>query len=350
MTDIRVPQLGEGLREVRIVKLMGAPGDSIRRGDILYVIETDKTTVEMESPFDGRILGWNVAAGDVVPIDSAVLAIATDNVDEGLNTKRPPLRKLIPPRTREYARSKGIDDSVLESIPTTSDKIMPADVDAHINALTEGIAQNPRFVEHRIGGTKRTLIYRLRRSVSTTIPGTVAIEVPWSRLFFSDALAPEARATPIQVLGHAVARLTQEHARFRSILIGDDVIREYDQVNIGIALARPDDELLIAVIRGADRMTLQEYVRECARQMRIALRDGDQATEDTQVLLTHLGDYGVIDAIPTLVAPASSVIFLGAPSASTGLVRVVLTFDHRLINGAAAAKFLHALSQMLVQV
>jgi len=58
----------------------------------------------------------------------------------------------------------------------------------------------------------------------------------------------------------------------------------------------------------------------------------------------------VIDAIPTLVAPASSVIFLGAPSASTGLVRVVLTFDHRLINGAAAAKFLHALSQMLVQV
>jgi pyruvate/2-oxoglutarate dehydrogenase complex dihydrolipoamide acyltransferase (E2) component len=349
MTDVRVPQLGEGLREVRIVRLARKPGDSIRRGDVLYVIETDKTTVEMESPFDGRILGWHVAAGDVVPIDSAVLAVSIDNLDEPAGAKSPALRKLIPPRTREYAKSKGIDDSQLDSIPSATDKIMPSDVDAHLARAPSGIGQDRRFVEHRVSVSKRTLIYRLRRSASTTIPGTVAIEVPWSRLVFNGHANTQVRATPVQVLGHAVANLAGEHAQFRSILIGDDVIREYDQVNIGIALARPDDELLVAVVRGANRMTLNEYVRECARQMKLTLRYGDQAAEDTQILLTNLGAYGVIDAIPTLVAPASAVIFLGSPSASSGLVRIVLTFDHRLINGAAAAKFLHTLARILLQ-
>ena len=50
--EIRVPQLGEGLREARIVDLLRAPGAPLRRGDSLYVIETDKTTVELEAPFD----------------------------------------------------------------------------------------------------------------------------------------------------------------------------------------------------------------------------------------------------------------------------------------------------------
>ena len=55
--EIRVPQLGEGLREARIVQLLCAPGAPLRRGDRLYVIETDKTTVELEAPFDGTLLG-----------------------------------------------------------------------------------------------------------------------------------------------------------------------------------------------------------------------------------------------------------------------------------------------------
>jgi pyruvate dehydrogenase E2 component (dihydrolipoamide acetyltransferase) len=127
----------------------------------------------------------------------------------------------------------------------------------------------------------------------------------------------------------------------------DGVIREFKSVNLGLALARPNDGLITAVIRGADKMMLSEFVRDCTRQMRTAIRLGDQATDDTQIILTHLGAYDIIDATPTLIAPASSIIFLGAPSGQSDIARVVMTFDHRLMNGMAAAAFLKTLADNL---
>jgi pyruvate/2-oxoglutarate dehydrogenase complex dihydrolipoamide acyltransferase (E2) component len=56
-----------------------------------------------------------------------------------------------------------------------------------------------------------------------------------------------------------------------------------------------------------------------------------------------------VDAVPTLVAPASSIFFLGAPQQPSGQVRIAVTFDHRLINGAAAARFLDDLAAMLTR-
>ena len=124
-------------------------------------------------------------------------------------------------------------------------------------------------------------------------------------------------------------------------------IREYDRVNIGLALARSADELITVVIRGADEMGLSDFARACTRQMRAALRDGDQAADDTQILVSHIGEFGVVDAVPTLVAPATSVFFLGGAREQTGLARVWMTFDHRLINGAAAGAFLQTVERFL---
>ena len=66
-----------------------------------------------------------------------------------------------------------------------------------------------------------------------------------------------------QVFSHAVARIARHHPKLRSIMSGDDRVREYHNVNLGLALARPNDRLSIAVIRGADKMTLAEFVRAC---------------------------------------------------------------------------------------
>ena len=148
------------------------------------------------------------------------------------------------------------------------------------------------------------------------------------------------RPSPAQIFAHAVARTARKHANFRSIMLGDDRIREYDHANVGMAIGLPDDELVVVVVRHADQLTAEEFARSCRRQMRIALRSGDQAAEDTQILISHLGKSGIIDAVPTLVAPANSVFFLGAPRGGNKIARIALTFDHRLINGEGAAKFL----------
>ena len=345
MPEIHVPQLGEGLREVRIVELLRRTGDAIHRGDALYVIETDKSTMEMESPVDGRLMGWRVAPGDVVPIGTAVAIIGTEYAERRADVHHQPSSRLVPPRTREYAKSKGLTQDTMHSIPSVTEKLLPSDIDAYLTTLTAPAVVGYR--DYKVRGAHRTLIYRLRRSASTVIPGTVTVEIPWSHLTHSTGNIGSSRPTPVQVFSHAISQIAREQPRFRSVMIGDDTVREYDQVNIGLALARPNEELITAVVRGADRMSLVEFARACTRQMRLALREGDQATDDTQIFVSHISEFGIVDAVPTLVAPATSVYFLGAPRVETQLARVWMTFDHRRINGATAGAFLQAVANRL---
>ena len=300
--EIRVPQLGEGLREARIVQLLRAPGSPLRRGDGLYVIETDKTTVELEAPFDGTLLEWRVAAGDIVEIDATVALVAP--AGSKVAAPSPKAGRVVPPRTRAHALERGLDDHALAVIPSASNKLLPEDIDRY---LAERAAESPvseGMRERKVTGGHRALIFRLRRSATLVIPGTLAIDVPWSSLETVDKGGGDTRPTPFQVFAHAVARVAQSHAKFRSVMVGDDRIREYDHVNVGIALARPNDELIIAVVRKAESMNLPEFVRASSRGMRAAIRDGVEAAEDTQILFTHLGEFGIVDAVPTLVAPA----------------------------------------------
>jgi pyruvate/2-oxoglutarate dehydrogenase complex dihydrolipoamide acyltransferase (E2) component len=347
MLEVRVPQLGEGLREVRIVELVRQPGDAVCRGDTLYIVETDKSTVELESPDDGRLLEWRVTAGDVVAIGKTV-AIIDDLEDRTrLEPAPPPPRRLIPPRTRAHARAKGLSATELRSIPCASEKLLPADIDAYLADAGREHSGDDVYHDYTLGAEQRALIYRLRRSAAVVIPGSVAIDIPadWLR---RDRLSPSSvRPTPFQVFGHAIAHVASSRAKFRSIMVSDDRVREFPAVNVGLALARPNDVLITAVVRAADRLGLPEFVRACTQQMKMALRHGDQATSDMQILLTQLAEFNIVDAAPTLVAPASTVFFLGAQRRETKTARIVLTFDHRLINGAAAATFLVALSNFL---
>src|SRR5450631_197562 len=130
--EIRVPQLGEGLREVRIVELRRAVGDQIRRGDALYVIETDKSTVELESPYGGRIVQWLVAADDIVPINTVVVVVAEESIAAPDGDQRSALLRTVPPRTRAHAQKLGLTAAVLDVIPSQSTKLMPSDIDAYL--------------------------------------------------------------------------------------------------------------------------------------------------------------------------------------------------------------------------
>lgn len=338
--DLAVPQLGEGLREVRIVEILRRAGDTIARGEPIYVVETDKSTVELEAPFDGTIERWTVAPGDVVAVGAVVARLA---LPEGLAPSEVAPRPVpvIPPRTRAHARERGVAEAELARIPATSGKLMPADIDAWIaRAGTPSVAAQ----DQPLTPEQRRLVFRMRRSAERVIPGTIAVEIDYAGLEGHRAANGEPSA--VQVLAHAAARIASGLPRFRATIVGDDTLRTHEAINIGIALARPGDELVTAVVRAADRLSLEAFVREAWRQMREALRTGDQAGEDTQLLVTHLGREGIHDAVPTLVAPANAILFLGAPRGD-GRARLVMTFDHRIHNGAGAARFLAALRDTL---
>jgi len=333
--ELAIPQLGEGLREVRIVEILRRGGDTVSRGEPLYVVETDKSTVELEAPFDGTIEHWTVSPGDVVPVGAVVARFAQHGAAApaaATASGRPAAAVPIPPRTRAHAHARGIDDA----------RLMPADVDAWI--ARSGAPLAPAWQDRPLDAAQRRLVFRMRRSAERVIPGSIAVDVRYAALEGGRGTAPG--VSPVQRLAHAAARIAAGLPRFRSTLIGDETLRTYEALNVGIALARPGDELVTAVVRGADRLPLDAFVREVRRQMREALRAGDQAGDDTQLLISHLGREGILDAVPTLVAPANAVIFLGAPRAD-GMARLVLTFDHRIHNGAGAAAYLAALRDAL---
>lgn len=338
--ELAVPQLGEGLREVRIVEILRRAGDAVARGEPVYVVETDKSTVELEAPFDGTIERWIVAPGDVVAVGAVVARLSVPE-GPGAIEASPRAAPSIPPRTRAHARERGVGEAELARIPSPSGKLMPADVDAWI---ARSGAPSVAAQDQPLSSEQRRLVFRMRRSADRVIPGTIAVDVRYAAL---EGTRPEgAEPSAMQVLAHTAARIASGMPRFRATLVGDDTLRTHDAVNVGIAIARPGDELVTAVVRAADRMTLDAFVREAWSRMREALRTGDQAGDDTQLLVSHLGREAIVDAVPTLVAPANAILFLGAPRAD-GLARVVMTFDHRIHNGAGAAHFLAALRDAL---
>src|SRR5439155_10138139 len=132
--------------------------------------------------YDGRLLGWRVAAGDVVPIGAAVAVIGSDRAERRIQTKPDSGSRLVPPRTRAYAKSKGLTDEALDGIPSATDKLLPSDIDSYLAQPGSRAAPPVGYRDYRVSGTSRTLIYRLRRSTSTVVPGTVGAEIPWPQL------------------------------------------------------------------------------------------------------------------------------------------------------------------------
>src|SRR5690348_11142092 len=196
MTRLVVPQLGEGIVEVRIVRLLKKPGERVARDEVVYEMEHDKAAVEIESPADGVLAEWLVREGDVVPIGAPVALISP--VSAGSKVR-------VPPKTRLFARRLGVDDSELSSVPAAGAVLMPEDVQAFVNARV-----NPAVVQ---SARQRSLNVAMRRAGAEVVPAAVAIPLDAAVL---DAAVGAGFATPFQAFAHRVAQVAAEHPAVRS--------------------------------------------------------------------------------------------------------------------------------------
>lgn len=417
--EIRIPQMGEGLREVLIVRLLKSAGDPVRRDEPLYEMETDKAVMEVESPHEGTLIEWLAAEGDVMEVNAPIARLTTMESVPPANpiagprpvagaahptlapTARPEPRitapppagaTIIPPRTRKYARELGLTDQELYSIPAPSGKLMPADLDRYLSlkndepsnggdaqAPARGItpyplnraeadpadptpsfptrdpdpAPQPQGIarQYPVPAKQRVFIYRLKRSAQLTVPASITRPIDWGgvvdRLQALRRRYSETPVTAVTAFAHGVVTTVAQHPKFRSVLAGDDTVIEFKHLNLGIAVQRPDDELVTALVPEADSLDFPSFARTTQRQITRAIKGADQASDSVQLLLSYMADQEIIHAIPVLVSPAIAVLFVGAPyeQGQRTLANLVLTFDHRLINGVGAAKFLGELAR-----
>ncbi len=394
--SVRIPQLGEGLQEALLVEFLKKPGDPIRRDEPIYVMETDKATTDVESPYAGTLIEWIAAPGTVLAIGSE---IARMEVAEGV-TEMPsghgpqhPIESTasepaadstasfprsdvtIPPKTRKYIKEVGLQDQI-DKIPVRGSKMMPEDVYAYLTSLqqrSDQASDEHPSREKIVASSKNiptdaysfvdlqksqiTLNYRMARGVSSCIAVTVMTEIDWSAIdTYRQNDRSENRPTGFAWACWAVAKAMRNHNRFRSVLSADGTtLKEFRNVHLGIAVALPGDELLTAVIHDADQLTAEEFHAAFEQQVKAA-RDGqDQADESTTVTVSNIGKAGMRIGIPVIVAPAVATLALGevyqrpVPAGSSfqfkPAVWATLTFDHRIVNGVGAANFLNDVRQ-----
>jgi len=365
VVSVRIPQIGEGLQEARLVAVLKQPGDWIKRDEPIYQMETDKAVMDVESPYEGTLIEWLGNPEDILPIGGEVarmeVADAAGIVEPQSHAPAPvEASAVIPPRTRSYAKEKGVSDEQLASIPAAGSKLMPADIDAYLAGGAEApktaLVTNDRYAETPMPQKQRLLASRLVRGSQAVVPGTMSVVVAWhgienARNRFK-AAGGDFQPSSFTIFAYAVALALKEFPAFRSTLVGDDTVRTYHAASLGIAVGLPGDELVIAVVEKADQLEWRAFAQQMREKIDLARSGKDQANESVTISLTNMQSFDLRDAVPVVVPPAVATLFLGAtyndldPESDEPKVRRVanmaLTFDHRIMNGVGAAQFMKA--------
>lgn len=367
---ITIPQIGEGLQEARVVAFLKNPGDSVHRDEPIYQMETDKAVMDVESPIAGTLVSWSAKVDDIVPIGGEIALISTTESVEAPSEAATPAEKensaretstalgVIPPKTRAYAKEKGLSTAELEKLAAGKQKLLPADIDAFLSSASAMKASGAKanrgeFTEEKLSSKQRLLASRLSRGSQLVVPGTISASVLWEevesvRKEYKDA-GGEFSPSAFTLFAYGVAKALGEFSGFRSTLVGDDTVRTYHHCNLGIAVGLPGDELVIARVDHADTLAWKPFALATRAQIEEARSGKDQANESVTVSLTNMQNFGLRDAIPVVVSPAIATVFLGEVyfgldqadgRTPRRFANVAITFDHRLINGVGAAQFL----------
>ena len=197
MFNIIIPQMGEGLQEVKIIRFLKQPGDWIKEDEVIYEMETDKSTVEVESSHAGTLVEWLVTEGSNAAVGAILGRLTSLETNKNLPeaTVQPVIHqkeitkgeinlpmnssaydgqyRAIPPRTRAYCKAQGISIEEMLQIPAQK-KLLPSDVDNYLkakNQLANNSAANYRDIT--LSSHQQLLIQRFRRSQQQIVPATL---------------------------------------------------------------------------------------------------------------------------------------------------------------------------------
>jgi pyruvate/2-oxoglutarate dehydrogenase complex dihydrolipoamide acyltransferase (E2) component len=366
-----MPDLGEGLEQGEIVAWLVAEGESVELNQPLVEIETAKATVEIPSPHAGRIVTLHGSVGSSVPVGSALVTFAVaDGVDGGGGSagESPPTprsaaapvrtqsdlggsarieRAATTPAVRRLARDLGVDVSSVHG-SGRGGRVTAEDVQAASSpAAGEGERIDP------VTPVRREIARRLSE-VAAVPQVTTFRTVDCSAL---EAFRAELSVSPLPVVVTALARMCADHPLLNASW-RDDGIHLFDDVNVGIA-TDTERGLMVPVLGKAQMLGIGAVAAGIAR-LAEAARGGQVRQDDLRgatIGVSNTGSYGSEAGTPLLNPGNAATLALGviAPRALVVGGDVVarpactlsLTFDHRVMDGAAAGRALTDLIRML---
>ncbi|MEM8867159.1 MAG: thiamine pyrophosphate-dependent enzyme [Verrucomicrobiota bacterium] len=295
---ITVPILGEGIRVARVVSILVQPGDKVSADDALCEVETDKAVFRIECDEDGILESWSIKEDDEVEVGQALAVLQLAQSPKELASTSAP---------QSYDTMKQSAGLSLEAIKHL-EGIVPATID--MTCRWEAV-RDARLRSKAEGG----------KTLST------AAMTAW-----------------------AVVQAMKKHERFASYIRAGQLTQDPDRLDLGVAVALPGDVLETAVVQEANAQDWESFLANFESALK-STRHGEVVSKNRVSLsISSMGAYNVRSAIPVVVPPSVATLFIGAPFTlpdpkvptenTIEVVSLVLTFDHRWVNGVGAASFL----------
>jgi len=389
VTEVIMPKMGQTMEKGKIIKWLKKEGEAIQKGEPLLEIETDKTVIEVESRGTGILRKIVAQEEEETPIGTIIGYIAkedeplpqeieqnTEAIAEKLSEKIVPKpaktveelgsaeRVKASPLAKKLAEEMGIDiNEVTGTGP--GGRITKEDVLAFAAKKQPVVAdETAEFQVVPMTSMRKAIAAKMVQSkthvphfyVSTQVDMTEVVKLRETLLPTYEAEAG-VRLSFTHMLVKAVAIALAEHPRLNSTF-EDETVRQWKNVNIGVAVSL-DDGLIVPVLRKANELSLKEIAvktTELVTKARDKKLREDEFSGGT-FTISNMGQFDVdsfvaIINVPETAILATSSINNNATVVNGGIVarkmmNATLSADHRVVDGAYAAKFLQKVKALL---
>ncbi len=401
-----MPRMSDTMEEGNIVTWLKEVGDSVEPGDTLAEVETDKATMELDSYSEGVLLHIAVKEG-AVPIDGviaiigekgedwkAALAEAEQTATTAINSTAPSTPELpiqespkdnvtsstdthikISPLAKSMAKEMGLDISTLKGTGDNG-RIIKRDIAAHTTTpaiekpsvptaqptLAVATQAEGDYTDTPVSQMRKVIAKRLGESKFSAPHFYLTIEIDMAKAIkvrakINEMIAP-AKVSFNDFVVKAAAMALRQHPNVNSSWLGDR-IRVNNNINIGVAVAVPDG-LLVPVLKNADNQSLSDIngaVRALAEKAKAKKLQPEEMSGNT-FTISNLGMFGIEEFTAIINPPDACILAVGgiidkAVVNKKGKVvagkrmKVTLSCDHRVVDGAMGAAFLNTFKALL---
>lgn len=403
---ITMPRLSDTMTEGKVAKWHKNVGDTVKEGDLLAEIETDKAVQDFESEFNGVLLKQGVEEGGAAPVDSVLAIIGPEGTDvSGVGAPKPAGQPSEKPAEKKPEAKEEKEQTAPAENASSSDRVaisplakkMAEDKGVDIHNL-QGSGENGRIVKKdienyqpsagkqtsepaRASSAAAQVAVSFVQGEDTETPNSQVRNIIAKRLSESKFSAPhyylmveinmdkaiEARKeinslpdTKISfndMIIKATAVALRKHPQVNSSWAGDKVIHR-GNINIGVAVAIPDG-LVVPVLKNTDQMNYTQISAAVKDMAGRAKSKGLKANEmeGSTFSVSNLGMFGIETFTSIINQPNAAILSVGAiiekPVVKNGqivvgnIMKLSLACDHRVVDGATGAQFLQTLKTYL---
>jgi pyruvate dehydrogenase E2 component (dihydrolipoamide acetyltransferase) len=388
-TPVYLKKMTWTMEEGLIGKWLKHEGDKVSEGEGLCEVETEKTTDEIQAPASGTLLRILHKEGTAVPVNALIAVIGSPGEDissipvsvqpiDATGAQPAPLQKTEPapvaltisearepsleririsPSARRLARERGVDVAKIKGTGPGG-RIVSEDVLA-FSGKPEAGPPAEEYKSAPLAGHRKVIADRLSLSARTAVHVPITMEIDMTP---AARLKSEKEKSGLQISYNdftirATAMALREFPAVNTMLLGQE-LRMMNEVNVGFAVVSGDD-LLVPVIRNADHLSLEEITRS-AKTLAERARSGSLTTREMSggtFTVSNLGMYDVDLFAPVINPPETAIlgvgrivpklVVVGENMAVRQMMTLTLVFDHRVIDGVRAARFLQRVKQLL---